>query len=106
MTGDIFDLLDLRDTEWQERALCASVDPWLFFQHEGSHSADALKLCRQCPVRAECLESALSWEAQQAQQDMRYTYGVWGGTTARERRAILRQRRSNKAIPTDEGDAA
>jgi WhiB family redox-sensing transcriptional regulator len=36
-----------------------------------------------CPVRTECLADAL---------DHRVEFGVWGGMTERERRALLRRR--------------
>ena len=36
-----------------------------------------------CPVRGECLAEAL---------DNRIEWGVWGGMTERERRALLRKR--------------
>ena len=36
-----------------------------------------------CPVRTECLAEAL---------DGRINFGVWGGMTERERRALLRRR--------------
>lgn len=36
-----------------------------------------------CPVRAECLADAL---------DNRIEFGIWGGMTERERRALLRRR--------------
>ena len=36
-----------------------------------------------CPVRTECLADAL---------DNRIEFGVWGGMTERERRALLRRR--------------
>ena len=39
--------------------------------------------CRACPVRTECLAHAL---------DERIEFGVWGGATERERRALLRSR--------------
>jgi WhiB family redox-sensing transcriptional regulator len=38
---------------------------------------------RTCPVRAECLAEALDNEIE---------WGVWGGLTERERRALLRKR--------------
>ena len=40
-------------------------------------------MCRGCPVRTECLADAL---------DNRVEFGVWGGLTERERRALLRRR--------------
>lgn len=40
-------------------------------------------MCFGCPVRTECLAEAL---------DHRIEFGVWGGMTERERRALLRRR--------------
>jgi WhiB family redox-sensing transcriptional regulator len=40
-------------------------------------------VCGACPVRAECLAEALDNEIE---------WGVWGGLTERERRALLRKR--------------
>lgn len=39
-------------------------------------------MCYGCPVRLECLADAL---------DSRASFGVWGGLTERERRAMLRR---------------
>ena len=41
-----------------------------------------MTICRGCPVSAECLEWAL---------ETRVRYGIWGGTTERERRRMLRK---------------
>jgi WhiB family redox-sensing transcriptional regulator len=41
-------------------------------------------LCRTCPLVSPCLEYALT---------TRQDYGVWGGTTERERRDLRRARR-------------
>jgi WhiB family redox-sensing transcriptional regulator len=40
-------------------------------------------MCAGCPVRTECLAEAL---------DNQIEWGVWGGMTERERRALLRKR--------------
>ena len=40
------------------------------------------ELCFACPVRMECLADALNSQT---------TFGVWGGLTERERRALLRR---------------
>jgi WhiB family redox-sensing transcriptional regulator len=44
----------------------------------------ARRICADCPVKAPCLEYALA---------NRIDHGVWGGTSERERRRILRKRR-------------
>lgn len=49
----------------------------------GAAQNAAKKVCTGCPVRLECLADAL---------DSRTEYGVWGGLTERERRALLRRR--------------
>jgi WhiB family redox-sensing transcriptional regulator len=68
---------------WHQRALCAEIDPELWFPDKGDSksSATAKHLCQLCPVKAECLEEALT-EGRD--------FGVWGGTTERERRALRR----------------
>jgi WhiB family redox-sensing transcriptional regulator len=49
----------------------------------GAQQHRAKLVCGGCPVRAECLAEALDNEME---------WGVWGGMTERERRAILRKR--------------
>jgi WhiB family redox-sensing transcriptional regulator len=50
---------------------------------EGSAQREARAVCLACAVRIECLADAL---------DSRADFGVWGGMTERERRALLRRR--------------
>jgi len=50
---------------------------------EGAAQREARAVCSACPVRLECLADAL---------DNRMDFGVWGGMTERERRALLRRR--------------
>jgi WhiB family redox-sensing transcriptional regulator len=69
---------------WQERANCLGLDPDLFFPERGEPVDQAKNVCVSCEVRVECLEYAL--EAGER-------FGVWGGTSERERRRIRRQRR-------------
>lgn len=66
---------------WRVSALCAEIDPDLWFPEKG-HYSDAFtakRICYQCPVQAECLEYAL------ANPDL---LGVWGGATVNERRLL------------------
>jgi len=68
--------------EWASRAACSGQDPdALFVRGKAQHEAKSV--CRACPVQAECLAEAL---------DNRTEFGVWGGMTERERRALLRKR--------------
>lgn len=68
-------------TDWSGQAACATDPDELFVQGAAQNRAKAV--CRGCPVRTECLADAL---------DNRVDFGVWGGMTERERRALLRRR--------------
>ena len=68
------------DQSWVARALCASIEPDALFV-QGASQRQIRMRCYECEVRLECLADALQSEA---------NYGVWGGLTERERRAILR----------------
>lgn len=71
-----------RSTEWMTGALCAQVGGGPFFPGKGGTSGPAKRVCRACPVRAECLAYALAEGL---------THGVWGGMSPNERRAIAAQ---------------
>ena len=67
---------------WSAGAACRTGHPdELFVQGAAQNRAKAV--CAGCVVRVECLADAL---------DNRVEFGVWGGMTERERRALLRQR--------------
>ena len=68
--------------EWQERGLCQQTDPELFFLDKGATDRLAKQVCAACEVKPECLAYAL-------ETDQRF--GIWGGTSEKERRAIKRQ---------------
>jgi len=73
-------LLGLGDSPWWWfAALCAQTDPELFFPEKGGSTRAAKRVCTGCPVRAQCLEHALAHDER---------YGVWGGTSERERRRL------------------
>ncbi len=69
---------------WRDRGACNGLDPTIFFPDEEDESLEAKAICADCSVRVSCLEHALA---------SREKEGVWGGTTAKERRRIIRQRR-------------
>lgn len=67
--------------EWAPWAACRNVAPDRLFVR-GAEQNKAKQVCRHCPVRTECLTEAL---------ENRIEWGVWGGMTERERRALLRR---------------
>ncbi|THA82767.1 WhiB family transcriptional regulator [Streptomyces sp. A0592] len=65
--------------DWQAVGLCAQTDPEEFYPDKGGSVRLAKKVCGACEVRAECLDYALANNER---------YGIWGGTSERERRRI------------------
>jgi WhiB family redox-sensing transcriptional regulator len=61
--------------------LCRDTDPDGLFV-TGADQRKATAVCRRCPVKQECAAEAL---------DGRVEFGIWGGMTERQRRALLRQ---------------
>ena len=68
--------------DWAAEAACRGTDPDTLFV-QGAAQKRAKNICLGCPVRTECLADAL---------DNGVEFGVWGGMTERERRALLRRR--------------
>lgn len=63
------------------RGNCAERDPDEMFV-QGAAQTAAKKICNNCPIKGECLADAL---------DNRIEFGLWGGMTERERRALLKR---------------
>lgn len=70
------------NADWTAVAACRGSDPDSLFV-QGAAQNRAKNICMGCSVRTECLADAL---------DNRVEFGVWGGMTERERRALLRRR--------------
>lgn len=74
---------------WRDAALCAQVDSELYFPKKGGSTKEAKRVCNgdarrglePCPVRAECLQDALTNGDR---------FGIWGGLSERERRKLQR----------------
>jgi|tagenome__1003787_1003787.scaffolds.fasta_scaffold20800234_1 WhiB family transcriptional regulator, redox-sensing transcriptional regulator len=69
---------------WRLDAACRTSDPDLFFPIGATgpaiaQIAEARQVCQECPVRTACLNWALRHDQ---------GYGIWGGTTEEERRAL------------------
>jgi WhiB family redox-sensing transcriptional regulator len=86
------------DGAWRTRGACQAVDPETFFPAPSEPADAAVALCRTCEVQGACLAWAL---------EVGDCHGVWGATTARERRAMLVAWRSevHGIIPLEPGTA-
>lgn len=66
-----------KPANWRDLAVCTQVDPDAFFPTRNADLTRAAKaVCRRCPVRDVCLETAL------ADPGLK---GIWGGTSPEER---------------------
>ncbi|MFD8694298.1 WhiB family transcriptional regulator [Kitasatospora purpeofusca] len=68
------------DIDWG-RAACRDADPDELFDKLAQNRAKSV--CVGCAIHTECLADAL---------DRLIEFGVWGGMTERERRALLKRR--------------
>lgn len=76
------DYSELRERgEWIRYALCRGQDPDALFV-TGAEQRKAALICEGCPVIIQCGADAL---------DNKVEFGVWGGMTERQRRALLRR---------------
>lgn len=73
--------------EWQLHGACRGMDSAYFFHPDGERGATrqvradrAKAICRSCPVIEECRRHAIA---------AREPYGIWGGMTEDERRALV-----------------
>lgn len=81
----------VRALPWADEALCAQVDPELFFSQASAryeHKADgeresmAKSICRRCPVLRDCRTYAM---------DHPELEGIWGAMTEKERRQARKE---------------
>ena len=78
------------DTECMSIGKCKDLSPSIFFPSDGVGVQAAQRICAECPVSEACLQYAL---------EERVDHGVWGGTSERERRRMLRRRRIGRLAP-------
>lgn len=71
------------DLSWQDAANCKGANADLFFPERGASTRTAKAICRECEVRADCLEFAIVTGEK---------FGIWGGMSERERRRVRRER--------------
>jgi WhiB family redox-sensing transcriptional regulator len=76
--------IGINDQNWRDFAFCRDhPDPDDFHPVSPAREPEAAEFCVGCPALEFCLGFAL---------EHRITDGIWGGTTASERRALLRKR--------------
>lgn len=77
------------DARWEDRALCAEIDPELHFPEVGESTKKPKAVCRSCEVRVPCLRAAL---------ERHEPSGIWGGFSEHERRVVARQHRLGRSL--------
>lgn len=88
------------DEPWRYDAICAQIDPELWFPDKGGSTREAKKVCLGCPSRLECLQYALDHDER---------FGIWGGLSERERRRLKRGEQPelpSKRVPPEHGTYA
>lgn len=78
--------------DWRKAAACSTADPEIFFPVSAvgpsrEEIARAKAVCAACQVQRQCLQFAIT---------TRQVDGVWGGTTAEERRLRVRDQRRRR----------
>jgi WhiB family redox-sensing transcriptional regulator len=82
---------------WIDSAACVSADPAIFFPEGDQSDTEAKQCCASCPVRARCRDYALA---------AREEFGVWGGLSEDERKAILNEADRREGAGTPVGGVA
>lgn len=86
----------LEPEPWREHAACVGVPYDVFYPSPKalaeSSFAQARQYCAVCPVQAECAEAGRS-----------ELYGVWGGTTPRERAGHTLSEKCGRGVRTSDG---
>ena len=85
---------------WAERAACLGLPTEMFFPERGVRPEEVLELCRRCPVRVECADLGLRC------QESQFDYGIWGGTTSRDRRGFRSEWRGPRRFKWSLADVA
>lgn len=89
------DLLEATAAEpdWEREGACyQKLNTPVFYVERGDSSAEAKALCRTCPAVYRCLRFVL--DVQSSAQD----HGIWGRTSAKERRKIHSALANREAI--------
>ena len=92
MTASLLEMLtgqrDDDEENWRAESSCSRVDPDEFFPEYNESTTWQKKVCGRCTVAVPCLGLAIGLE-----DEGNKAWGVWGGLTATERRALTRGQR-------------
>lgn len=70
--------------DWRDDAICIEYETNTFYPERSHELAKVAKaICRECPVRSECLDEAIANNEK---------FGVWGGLDTQERQREARRR--------------
>ncbi len=75
----------MKPETWRALRNCRDVDPAIFYPAKVKDLVEPKRYCASCPVKNECLEDALTTGE---------AYGVRGGLSEQERRALRKARRA------------
>jgi len=67
---------------WSKLGNCFKIDPDVMYPKDDEGIKIAKEICENCPVRAECLATALRNKER---------YGIWGGLTEPQRTRLARR---------------
>ena len=82
----MLELLIETDDEWNIAGRCNDNNgtlTHLFFSDDVAHQARAKAMCSKCPVKVECLDTAIA---------RRELWGIWGGELIENGRIVLGKR--------------
>ena len=74
-------MFNIENPKWMDSANCLGTDAEAFFPEVGDTAQLALRTCRACLVKTECLNYALENEI---------TEGIWGGMNYKRRKYFQR----------------
>lgn len=76
---------------WQSQGACRTRPDLNWFPERGQNIGEQRDVCASCLVRIDCLAEALDLGAHA-------DFGIWGGTSERQRRDMRRRRNKGQVI--------
>mgnify|MGYP003345543051 FL=1 len=85
----------LEGDSWRDNARCRGMGTYFFFNplqraNPGLTIKRARSICIDCPVTEQCLDEGVA-----VYRETGFAYGVWGGMSPKQIKAIARDRRED-----------